>query len=190
MKYKRYIIDIEKNNYENQTTLKSSKLTKKFTVNDNNEYEELNHKENNDSINNNLDNSEKNKESQNKKIGLVKSKIQKIQKKIKDRLKNKEKNKFDYFFMICVTTIIGNIGKYWLNILLDKILSRYEFLNSDEKLKHKYFFYFIFGIYLLSIMLSIILYYIFISIFTNDEKEIKKGNEYRICQFCGYIIYS
>ena len=136
-------------------------------------------------------NSDSYKESQKSKtfninnIDLIKKKIEK---KRKRREKN-EKNKFDFFFFICLTTIFGNYGKYILNNSLDKLLSKFRFINNDNK-KYKYFFYSIYTTYFISILFSIAFYYFFIKSFTNDEKEDKKGNKLQICKFCGYIVYS
>ena len=62
-----------------------------------------------------------------------------------------------------------------------------EIFNHDRKL-----FFFIFGIYCASIILSIILFAIFNTIFENDDSvEEEDGNKnIRICQIFGYTIYS
>ena len=89
--------------------------------------------------------------------------------------------------MICLTTIIGYLGKYSMNLFLNFILSRIYNDNYDKRL----FLYYIMGLYAISIILSIILYQLFKScIFEYDEKEEKKKKIITICQICGYIIYS
>jgi len=51
--------------------------------------------------------------------------------------------------------------------------------------------YLILIIYSASVILSIILYSIFVCIFTKNEKEKNEnGNKYRVCEICGYTIYS
>ena len=102
------------------------------------------------------------------------------------RFKNIKKNKFDFFFMICLTTTIAYFGKYSINLLLKYILK--EIIITEDK---KYFFYFIVGIYFLSILFSIFLYSIFICIFNKNYTKIKEEvNKYNIFQICGYIIYT
>ena len=52
-------------------------------------------------------------------------------------------------------------------------------------------FYIIIIIYASCIIISIILYSIFVFIFTkNEKKENTDGNKYRVCEICGYTIYS
>ena len=77
------------------------------------------------------------------------------QKMLEDKLKKKESNKFDYFIMICLTTIIGYLGKYSMNLFLNFILSRIYNYNYDKRL----FLYYIMALYAISIILSIILYH-------------------------------
>ena len=75
--------------------------------------------------------------------------------------------------MICLTTIIGYLGKYSMNLFLNFILSRIYNDNYDKRL----FLYYIMGLYAISIILSIILYQLFKScIFEYDEKEEKNYN--------------
>ena len=60
------------------------------------------------------------------------------------------------------------------------------FIDND-----KLSMYSILIIYSSSVILSIILYSIFMCIFTKNEKEKNEnGNSYRVCQICGYTIYS
>ena len=112
------------------------------------------------------------------------------QKKLEERLNKKEKNKFDFFFMICIITIIGYLGKYGMNLLLDHILQNYIYKekNYDKRL----FLYYIMGLYAISLILSVLLYQIFkMSIFEYDTKKNGKDEKIiKICQICGYIIYT
>ena len=51
--------------------------------------------------------------------------------------------------------------------------------------------YYIIITYSASVILSIILYTIFVCIFTKNEKQKNEnGNKYRVCEICGYTIYS
>ena len=70
-------------------------------------------------------------------------------------------------------------------ILGDNKNSTSDIHNNDQIL-----FYYIIGLYCGCIILSIILYSIFVIIFTKNEKKKSEGNKYRICQICGYTIYS
>ena len=119
-------------------------------------------------------------------------------------MEKKEKRRFDYFFMICLTTILGYFGKYSLNfMLIYRENKKYENQSNDnnyinnqtdifENLNEKEISFFknVFGLYFACIMISIFLYSIFVCIFTKNQKNTKKGNVYRICQICGYTIYS
>ena len=102
-------------------------------------------------------------------------------------LKRREKNKFDFFFMICLTTTIGYFGKYSINLLINYIIKE---IKGTEDYDKKIYFEWIIFLYCSSIILSIILYSIFVCIFTKNKKEKAGDNVYRICQVCGYIIYS
>ena len=42
--------------------------------------------------------------------------------KKEQNLKKRKNNKFDFFYMICLTTTIGYFGKYIINIILNYIL--------------------------------------------------------------------
>ena len=119
---------------------------------------------------------------------LIKNNKTKIEreKKMEKRLKNREKNKFDFFFMICLTTTIGYFGKYSINLIINYILKKKEGLEYDKKL----YFECIIGLYCSSIILSISLYSIFVLIFTKNQKTKAGDNVYRICQVCGFVIYS
>ena len=126
----------------------------------------------------------------------------------------KNNNKFDFFFMICLTTILGYFGKYLLNFIISEKKNDYdkneykifnETLNTtnttfnitEEDIINKiyahdrdYLFTIIIIIYASSILLSLILYSLFTCIFTKKLKEDKKKDEFSICQVCGYTIYT
>ena len=87
--------------------------------------------------------------------------------------------------MICLTTIIGYLGKYKINLLSNDVLT-YLFKDNYDK---KYFLYYIMTIYILSIFVSLIFYAIFKCIFYVEDKE-KKEKKISICQIFGYIIYT
>ena len=161
------------------------------------------------------------------KNGKEKEKDKKIKSKksVKsDEKESKGKNKFDSFFMICLTTIIGYFIKYFFNLIIterndnkkneymdlvgcsndtscyDNFIKENNFtINNtlNDKLKKIIYdnenksFYIIIIIYASCIVVSIILYSIFVCIFTkNEKKENADGNKYRVCEICGYTIYS
>ena len=108
--------------------------------------------------------------------------------KKEQNLTKKEKNKFDFFFIISITTIIAYICKYLINIFLQYFLKKiFGFKFTKSKI---YFFYSIIILYFFSLITSLLLYSIFVLIFTENNKDEEKGNSYRICQICGFIIYS
>ena len=112
----------------------------------------------------------------------------KEQKRREEKLKKRIKNKFDFFFMICLTTIIGYLLKYGMNFLLDKILVQLFGQNYNKRI-----FLIATGvIYCLSLIFSMLLYKLYkVSILEDDmEKKKKKKKEVKITQLCGYIIYS
>ena len=81
------------------------------------------------------------------------------------------------------------------NILKDNNFSVSESAKFSELLSMIYSnerksFYSIFILYILCIMTSIILYSIFVCIFTKNQKKKSKDNSYRVCEICGYTIYS
>ena len=118
---------------------------------------------------------------------LIELREEKKQKKLEDKIKEKEKTKFDFFFMICLTTIIGYLGKYSFNLFLDFLLTQIYGNNYDKRL----FLIYIMILYALSILFSIIFYQLYkMSIFEYDEKEEEKNKTIKISQICGYIIYS
>ena len=115
---------------------------------------------------------------------------EKRQKILEERLNKKEKNKFDFFFMICITTIFGYLGRYGMNCLLKNILENYIFGN--ENFDKRVFMFCIMGLYAVSLIFSIIVYQIYKwSIFEYDRKnENKNKKTIKISQICGYIIYT
>ena len=169
-KYKFLQIYIKKK-IETSDKLKS-KFTKKEKDNDSEEKDEI-LSINNDSFS----------ESKQKLSNMIISRIEKKDKKIQ----NIENYTLDFFFLISITTILGHYGKYLLNNLVDIIL--FKFIKNEKKM-YKYFFGFIYIIYSLSIFASLGLYFCFVKVFTKKEVEDNKGNKYRICKLCGYIIYS
>ena len=123
-----------------------------------------------------------------------------------------------YFIKYLINTIIAEddnlkITKYisltncennitcFQNIINDTNLqssnkSLFEQLNDNIYNDNKNYFYFILIIYGACIVFSIILYSFFICIFdkkkkkSDDEEDINAKNKYRVCEICGYIIYS
>ena len=115
---------------------------------------------------------------------LEKENLREERKRIEQNITNRKKNKFDFFFMICLTTTIAYYGKYALNLILKRKYSK----NDVDK---KIFFIFTAYVYFLSVFISIYLYFIFVScIFIKNDNKKKEENKYRICQICGYFIYS
>ena len=111
----------------------------------------------------------------------------------KERLEEKKKkmkdNKFDYFFIICLMTIFGYLGKYLLNFGIDYILKK---LFGEKYDKNKFFLsvMILYGILLIiSVFIySFYKYYYFEDI--NQEDKKKQIKKIRISKICGYIIYS
>ena len=102
-------------------------------------------------------------------------------------LYKREKNKFDFFFMICLITILGYLGKYSMNFFLDFILEKI----FGEKYDKRYFLYATMISFSISLIISICLYQLFkITIFEYDETKEEKEKIIKICQVCGYLIYS
>ena len=168
----------------------------------------------------------KNDENNSRRFTYIKRKESRKKEKELAKANIKKKNKFDSFFMICITTIIGYFIKYLINIIIaEKNLNidNYIYLtncgndtncfqnlikdnnlsNSDinlfkeviEKINYdgKKSFILIIIIYAACIASSILLYSFFVCIFEkkkkkDDDKNIK--NKYRVCEICGYVIYS
>ena len=117
--------------------------------------------------------------------------LEKIRKKQKKKLKKlnsiKETNKFDYFFIICITTIIGYLGKYSINFLLDYILILIFKENYDKKI----FLISTLFLYGISVCFSLFIYEFLYKrcIFIYENKE-EKDKIIKTSKICGYIIYS
>ena len=124
-------------------------------------------------------------------IGKDKEKKDKTKKKKKNKVKRKTEGKFDYFFMVCITTIIGYFGKYYFCNILG-----YQLFENKEKTNYKYFYYYVMIIYGTCIILSILIYGLFSFIFRSprkkkDDKNKKKVREdsYGVYQIFGFTIY-
>ena len=65
----------------------------------------------------------------------AKEKKEKSKKEEKGKLRSNTEGKFDYFFMICITTIIGYFGKYYFCCILG-----YQLFNKEENINYRYFF--------------------------------------------------
>ena len=187
LKYKDYLIKKKKDEREPKDERKPEydNELKEIYYNENNVKEQ-----NNDKLEkkDNLINGEKTKLKYSKTI-LKDKNLRNLQKKqkLEDKLEKRENNKFDYFIMICLTTIIGYLGKYGINLLLDYCLIKIYNEDYDKSL----FLFYIMILYGISIVFSMILYQLFkISIFEDEEKEEKKKKIISICQVCGYIIYT
>ena len=133
------------------------------------------------------------------------------EKKQKDK-NEEEKSKDPYFILVCVTSIIGFLFKYFFNIIItyykNKFDEKYERNDNDiistdsditnTKIKmeiynhDKNLFWSIFGIYAGSITISIGLYRLF-KLFLEDDSNDEEKNEEKKgkkeCYFLGYIIY-
>ena len=136
-----------------------------------------------------------------------------------DNEDKEDKKGVSYFVLICITTILGFFGKYSFNIyianekyefdlkynLTDNSENNTFFNNNTDFNKNeteinniifshdkKLFYYYIMPFYVICIIMSILVYLIFGCIFEKEESEDEEeqGNQYRICQICGYTIYS
>lgn len=109
---------------------------------------------------------------------------------VKDQKIEKNTKGLTFFFIVCVTTIFGYYGKYLLNIFIARI---YKEDNKDKK----EFFFWIIIIYISSIGLSLLIYFIFRCSFEekeddkkDDKNKKKKSKKRSVYQICGYLIYS
>lgn len=137
-------------------------------------------------------------------------------KKGKEKIKEKEKGNVPYFLLICITSILGYFFKYTLDIFISN--RKYQFdkqynitdidtneinnlMNNMTNIEinniifshDKKLFFIIIFIYIITILLSIILYKILKSIYeTNKKKQhkLKIGMDDGKCQICGYVIYT
>jgi phage-related minor tail protein len=99
--------------------------------------------------------------------------------------KRKTEGLFDYFFLICITTIIGFFGKYYLCNILG-----YQIFNKDNMKNYKYFYYYIMIIYVSSIIVSLLLYGLFSFMFIPKKKKKEdKKDQYSLYQIFGFTIY-
>ena len=229
---------------------KSETIKYPFTIEkiDNNEIIDINKGKDDNNINSLKDIKNNIKEVNRRKIGLNKSKTifvterdqmkdrfnkriqyREMRKKQKEEAKAniKKHSKFDSFFMVCITTIIGYFLKYLTNIIIaeknnlkiEKYISLTNCGNDNncfqnlikdvnltkndkdlfEKLVENAYndgqncFYIILIIYVGCIVASILLYSFFVCIFHKNKKKVneeKMNNKYRVCEICGYIIYS
>jgi hypothetical protein len=107
------------------------------------------------------------------------------EKKKKKKVKRKTEGKFDYFFMICITTIIGYFGKYYFCSILG-----YQLFEKKENKNYKYFYYYVMIIYATCIILSMLIYGLFSFIFRSprkkDDKNKKKLGKI-VMQFIKYL---
>ena len=130
-----------------------------------------------------------------KKMDEIKDKDEKgdHKKDKKGNKKNKTEGKFDYFFLICITTIIGYFGKYYLCSILG-----YQIFDKENGINYRYFYYYVMIIYASCIIISLFLYGLFSFMFTpiqrktfeqeKKERE-KKTDAYSVYQIFGYTIY-
>ena len=182
-KYKQYIFKnkkIELKNEEKKKEMKN-KSNNEGSINQN-DYEEediiddLNNKE---SESHRIkikkyDYDEGNKDFERKEEAIKKKREKQLENKRK-KMEKKEKRRFDYFFIICLTTILGYFGKYSLNfMLIYREIKKYENQSNDnnyinnqtgifENLNEKEISFFknVFGLYFASYMSNMWIYYIF-----------------------------
>ena len=226
-KYNKYLIESETKELEREE--KSDNRPMNITKNIESEDEELkdNKKDDNSLSKNNLiitnpvninvnemNDFKKNDENANIKNSIANIKNIKKEKRREKRKEDLEQNKnykFNSFFIVCISAILGYFGKYSINILISNIKNDFDKESknktnntlqinilednknstiSDINYNDHILFQYIIGIYCGCIIMSIILYSIFVIIFTKNEKKKSEGNKYRICQICGYTIYS
>ena len=88
----------------------------------------------------------------------------------------------------CLESVFNDTNLTINNSMLFDNLVNYISRNDE---RYKPAFYYMALIYVISVILSIILYSIFICIFTKNKKETNvNGNSYKVCEICGYTIYS
>ena len=175
LKYKNYVIKQKQKELDDADRELKSKISKQMNLLTNDEGEK------------NIDGNKKNEKRESKNVEEKKGITDEERQNQREKsLKKREKNQMDFFFMICVIITLGYYGKYGINLLINFILKK---IYEEGYNKEKYFFCVI-GLYFSSLLLSISIYSIFVCIFTKNRKEEDKGNKYRICQICGYIIYS
>jgi len=192
LKYKNYLINKIRNNYFTKNEKKDELNDLSLGLNINNEMSEKT-MESKDNLIQSIDTNNDKDTNLEKFSSLYPKEItdEQKQKLLEERISKKEKNKFDFFFMICITTIIGYLGKYGMNLLLNYILKTYIYHN-DDNFDKRIFMFCIMGLYTFSLILSIIIYQIYkCSIFEYDKKNENKNNKIiKISQICGYVIYT
>ena len=128
--------------------------------------------------------------------------------------KEDEKGNIPYFLLVCLTSIFGFFFKYILNLIIYNKKNEFDLkynsteinefnntfnnmtiddINNDKFFHDKHLFYMIISIYGVSIVLSIIIHYLFQFIYEENEKQEEKlilGIDDGKCQLCGYIIYT
>ena len=109
-----------------------------------------------------------------------KFKIDENDKQFKEFIK-KNQSKFDNYFIISFTTILGYFLKYLINIFLIK-----------QGIEYNNFFYYIIGIYAGAIISSFCFCFLYDCSFKEEEEndEKKNKNEYSIYKIFGCTIYS
>ena len=137
-----------------------------------------------------------------------------------EKEEEEDKKNISYFFLICTTSILGFFGKFYFNYLIldakyvfdkgygvddgaNNITNFYDKMNNnteaDKEINEIIFnhdrdllLYNIIFLYGGSIGLSIIIYLVFGLIFddTENDEEDEENENPRICQLCGYTIYS
>jgi len=164
----------------------------------------LNGKNNKEDIDNNEEINENKQNKEGKNIGSGKKKV--IQKKnLANILKANEKKQFDFFFIICINTFIAYFIKYLLSLFIYKKKYDYDniemekfnmsLIDNNTLFENIYnhdktlFFPYTIIIYVSSIFLSVVIYWVFTCIFKPVEKE-KKNEDYNIYNIFGFIIYS
>ena len=125
--------------------------------------------------------------------------------------KEEEKQNIPYFILICLTSIIGFLFKYILNVFIsyrkykyDNIIDDNYFNNSTNtnitdndneinniKFSHdKLLFFFIIVIYVGSIIISISFYHCFRYVYEEDEiDDDEEKSDRKYCQIFGYMFY-
>ena len=93
-----------------------------------------------------------------------------------------KRKELKFFFLVCLTTILGYFGKYILNLFFARF-----YIESDDK---RPFFLFIIVIYGSSITISILIDFFFKCIIKQNQKNNKNIEKYKVCQICGFLIYS
>lgn len=185
------IIKNSKDNDIKENDVNKDKDKEKDNINNNIE-EIKEEKMDNDNENNNLIQIDENNLEIIDEVGNKENKEEKDKKekkKKKDKIERRTEGKFDYFFMICITTIIGYFGKYYFSSILG-----YQLFNSKDEHNYRKFYYYIMIIYATCILVSLLIYGLFSFIFTSrkdkkDEKKEKFSDNFSVYQIFGFTIY-